>query len=75
MKHLKIYEDYQPTEYDIDLDIMKKLLTHIEKIFNKLGLKSENYVDKGKWEIEFSENNNYIFYISLKIDGDRKSVV
>jgi len=66
MKHLKIYEEYEPTEHDNKISNMKRLLSHLTKMINELGFDYTNYFDKQKWQVEFNVDNKYIFYISVE---------
>lgn len=68
MKFLKTYDNYIPTEYELNLQKLKILIKHFTEIIEKLGFNYENYIDKQKYEVEFNHNFEYIFYLSMEID-------
>ena len=69
MKFLKTYEDYIPSEYDVNLEKLKILLKHFTIVLENFGFKSRNYVDGHTYEVEFDNPNDiYIFYLSMKVD-------
>jgi len=63
MKYIKIYEIY--TSFDNPkLNDIKKLLSHLIKFFNELNYSESNYMNNGKYETEFSKDEDYL-YIEL----------
>jgi hypothetical protein len=74
MKHLKIYENYIPSEYDVNLEKLKILLKHFRIVLEEFGFNYRNYVDGHTYEIEFDDqNDDYVFYLNMKIDSFQKN--
>lgn len=75
MRHLKIFDNYTPTDYDNDVTKLKELLKHLITLFKNLGFDFANYYDRGTYEVEFTYTDNnkdinkYIFYLQLRVDG------
>jgi len=65
MKHLKFYEAYN-NDNDA-LFGLKKILTHITKILEDMGFSSRAYYDSGKFQTEFYLDDDYLFFIEMRI--------
>lgn len=69
MKFLKEYQNYIPTEYDVNLEKLKMLLNHFTSIFIEFDFNYRNYFKGQTYEVEYDDlNDDYIFYLGMKIN-------
>ena len=60
MKYLKRFESTDNYSYEHEL---KKLLSHLAKVFSELGFNYNNYYDRGRYETIFDKDSKRAFNI------------
>ena len=65
MNHIKTFEKITDFFDDSDVTDVKKLISHLTKIFSYYGIEYSNYYDNRKYETEFSTSGEALFDISV----------
>lgn len=65
MKYIKTFESKYNKYSESDVDDVKKLLSHLTKIFSYYGIDYSNYYENRKHETEFSTSGVSLFDISV----------